>query len=173
MEYKVSGIVSAINTIWVLVAAFLVFLMQLEFGMLEAGLVRAKNVTNILLHNILDFSIASLGYWAVGFALMFGSGNLFFGTSLFFLRGILETSYGIPTQAFWFFQLCFAGAAATIVAGGMAERTKFVAYLAYSVVTSTLIYPVVGHWIWGGGFLSVSLAFLTLLVLRWYTLLVA
>jgi Amt family ammonium transporter len=154
MEYEISEIVSAVNTIWVLVAGFLVFFMQLGFGMLEAGLVRVKNVANILLHNILDFSIASLGYWALGFALMFGGGNLFFGTSFFFLRGIPETSYGIPTQAFWFFQLCFAGAAATIVAGGMAERTKFVAYLAYSVVISTLIYPLVGHWIWGGGFLG-------------------
>jgi Amt family ammonium transporter len=147
-------IVTAIDTIWVLVTAFLVFFMQLGFGMLEAGFTRAKNAVNILMKNLMDFCIASLGYWAVGFALMYGAGNLFMGNTLFFLRGIDEMTSGVPTMAFWFFQLAFTGAAATIVAGAMAERTKFQTYLIYSLVVSAFIYPIVGHWVWGGGWLG-------------------
>lgn len=147
-------IVTAIDTIWVLLTAFLVFFMQLGFGMLEAGFTRAKNAVNILMKNLMDFCIASLGYWAVGFALMYGVGNLFMGNTLFFLRGIDEVTSGVPTLAFWFFQLAFTGAAATIVAGAMAERTKFQTYLIYSLVVSAFIYPVVGHWVWGGGWLG-------------------
>jgi len=94
--------------------------------MLEAGLVRSKNVANILLKNVLDFSIATIVFWIIGYALMYGTGNGFAGDIFFFLKGIPETTAGVPTLAFWFFQLCFAGAAATIVAGGVAERTKFV-----------------------------------------------
>ncbi len=154
MEVTTSSIVTAINTMWVLITGMLVFFMQLGFGMLEVGLIRTKNAVNLLLKNILDFSIASIVYWAVGYALMFGAGNAFFGTTLIFLKGIPENTAGVPTMAYWFFQLCFAGAAATIVAGGVAERTKFSAYLMYSIIVSTLIYPVVGHWIWGGGFLA-------------------
>lgn len=154
MESTLPEVVTAINTLWVLVTGFLVFFMQLGFGMLEAGLIRVKNVTNILIKNILDFCIASIVYWAVGYALMYGAGNLLFGYTYWFLAGIPTTTAGVPTLAYWFFQLCFAGAAATIVAGGVAERTKFVAYLFYSFVVSAFIYPVVGHWIWGGGFLA-------------------
>ena len=152
--FSVTEIVIAIDTIWVLVAAFLVFFMQLGFGMLEAGFTRAKNTCNILMKNLLDFCIASLGYWAVGFALMYGAGNAFMGTTFFFLSGIGETTQGVPTMAFWFFQLTFTGAAATIVAGAMAERTKFQTYLIYSLVVSAIIYPVVGYWVWGGGWLA-------------------
>ncbi len=154
MDPTLPEVVSAFNTLWVIVTAFLVFVMQLGFGMLEAGLIRVKNITNILIKNILDFCIASIVYWAFGYGLMFGAGNLFIGAGFWFLSGIPATTYGVPTLAYWFFQLCFAGAAATIVAGGVAERTKFVAYLIYSVVISSFIYPVVGHWIWGGGFLQ-------------------
>lgn len=149
-----TDIVTAINTMWVLITGMLVFFMQLGFGMLEIGLIRTKNTVNLLLKNVLDFSTASIVYWAFGYALMYGTGNMLFGTTFWFLRGIPEMTAGVPTMAYWFFQLCFAGAAATIVCGGVAERTKFIAYLCYSVVISTFIYPIVGHWIWGGGFLS-------------------
>ncbi len=134
--------------------AFLVFFMQPGFAMLTAGLTRAKNVGNILMKNLMDFCMSSLGYWAVGFALMYGAGNFFLGASFFFLNGIPEMTSGIPTLAFWLFQLVFAGTAATIVAGAMAERTRFRAYLAYSLVISAVIYPIVGHWVWGGGWLG-------------------
>jgi Amt family ammonium transporter len=154
MDATLPQVVSAFNTVWVILTACLVFVMQLGFGMLEAGLIRVKNITNILIKNILDFCIASIVYWAFGYGLMFGVGNLFIGSGFWFLSGIPATTYGVPTLAYWFFQLCFAGAAATIVAGGVAERTKFIAYLFYSVVVSSIIYPVVGHWIWGGGFLQ-------------------
>lgn len=143
----------AINTVWVLVAGFLVFFMQPGFAMLEAGFTRAKNTANILMKNFMDFCMASIGFWMVGYAVMFGHGNFFMGTSYFFLSGMPEETFGIPSMAFWFFQLAFAGAAATIVAGAMAERTKFSAYLIYSLIISAFIYPVVGHWVWGGGWL--------------------
>ncbi len=151
---ETTDIITAINTIWVLIAGMLVFFMQLGFGMLEVGLIRTKNAVNVLLKNVLDYSISSIVYWAFGYALMYGGGNLLFGTTLWFLQGIPETTAGVPTYAYWFFQLAFAGCAATIVCGGVAERTKFIAYLCYSVVISTFIYPIVGHWIWGGGFLA-------------------
>jgi ammonium transporter, Amt family len=152
--FSTADVVIAINTMWVIVTGMLVFFMQLGFGMLEAGLIRTKNVTNILIKNVLDFSIASVVYWAFGYAFMYGAGNMLIGSTFFFLHGIPATTAGVPTLAYWFFQLAFAGAAATIVAGGVAERTKFIAYLLYSAVISTIIYPVVGHWIWGGGFLA-------------------
>ena len=150
----VEELARGVNTVWVLIAAFLVFFMQAGFGMLEAGFTRAKNAANILMKNMMDFTMASLAYWMVGFALMYGVGNGLMGTSYFFLAGIPEETSGIPTLAFWFFQVVFAAAAATIVAGAMAERTKFLAYLIYSFVISALVYPLVGHWIWGGGWLS-------------------
>jgi ammonium transporter, Amt family len=143
-----------VNTVWVLVAAFLVFFMQAGFGMLEAGFTRAKNAANILMKNMMDFSMASLAYWMVGFGLMYGAGNSLFGTSQFFLIGAPAETAGIPTLAFWFFQAVFVAAAATIVAGAMAERTKFSTYMIYSFIISALIYPLVGHWIWGGGWLA-------------------
>lgn len=153
-QYTVAELARGINTVWVLIAAFLVFFMQAGFGMLEAGFTRAKNAANILMKNMMDFTMASLAYWMVGFGLMYGVGNGLFGASYFFLSGIPEETAGVPTLAYWFFQVVFAAAAATIVAGAMAERTKFVAYLIYSFIISALIYPVIGHWIWGGGWLS-------------------
>ena len=150
-----SGGVSAVglDTLFVLVSAFLVFLMQAGFGMLEAGFIRAKNTCNILTKNFLDYCIASLGFFVFGYAVMFSEGNPFFGTSGFFMVGA-ESAADVSLWAFWLFQAAFCGAAATIVAGGMAERMKFPAYLAYSFIISSFIYPVVGHWTWGGGWLA-------------------
>ena len=142
-----------LDTLFVLVSAFLVFLMQAGFGMLEAGFIRAKNTCNILTKNFLDYCMASLGFFVFGYAIMFSEGNPFFGTSGFFLVGA-ESAADVPLWAFWLFQAAFCGAAATIVAGGMAERMKFPAYLAYSFIISAFIYPVVGHWTWGGGWLA-------------------
>jgi Amt family ammonium transporter len=150
-----SGGVSVVglNTMFVLISAFLVFLMQAGFGMLEAGFIRAKNTCNILTKNFLDYCMASIGFFVFGYAVMFSEGNPFFGTSGFFLAGA-ESAADVPLWAFWLFQAAFCGAAATIVAGGMAERMKFPAYLAYSFIISSFIYPIVGHWSWGGGWLA-------------------
>ncbi len=142
-----------VDTVWVLIAAFLVFFMQAGFGMVEAGFIRAKNTCNILTKNFLDFCMASLGFFAFGYAIMFGPGNSLFGLKGWFLIGA-ESGTGVPLYAFWLFQAAFCGASATIVAGGMAERMKFPAYLIYSFIISAIVYPIVGHWIWGGGWLS-------------------
>jgi Amt family ammonium transporter len=156
---KVPTVKYSADTLWVLVAAFLVFFMQAGFAMVESGFTRAKNAVNILMKNLLDFSMGSIAYWAIGFAIMFGAGNAFMGTSGWFVpadSGVfssLEWS-SVPTHAAWLFQLVFAATAATIVSGAMAERTQFKSYLIYSVFITGLIYPVVGHWVWGGGWLS-------------------
>jgi len=142
-----------LDTVWVLLAAFLVFFMQAGFGMVEAGFIRAKNTCNILTKNFLDFCMASIGFFMFGYAIMFGGGNAIIGLKGWFLVGA-KSGANVPLYAFWLFQAAFCGAAATIVAGGMAERMKFQAYLIYSFIISALIYPVVGHWIWGGGWLA-------------------
>jgi len=142
-----------LDTVWVLLAAFLVFFMQAGFGMVEAGFIRAKNSTNILTKNFLDFCMASIGFFVFGYAIMFGTGNGFIGMSGFFMIGA-ESGADVPLFAFWLFQAAFCGAAATIVAGGMAERMKFKAYLIYSFLISAFIYPIVGHWVWGSGWLA-------------------
>jgi len=151
---NISSITQGLDTVWVLIGAFLVFFMQAGFGMVEAGFIRAKNTCNILTKNFLDFCMASLGFFLIGYALMFGDGNGFTGLKGWCLFGLEPIANGIPLYAFWLFQAAFCGAAATIVAGGMAERMKFSAYLIYSFLISALIYPIVGHWIWGGGWLS-------------------
>ena len=149
-----------VNMAWTLIAGFLVFFMQLGFGFLGAGLIRAKNAVNYWTKSFMDFCIASLGFWAFGFALMFGGsmafpglelGNGFLGYSGFFLSG---ESYDVSTLMFWFFQMVFAATACTIVAGAVAERMKITAYLAYSFIIGAIIYPIYGHWVWGGGWLS-------------------
>jgi Amt family ammonium transporter len=145
---------TALNTVWVLLAAFLVFFMQAGFGMVEAGFIRAKNTSNILTKNFLDFCMATLGFFMFGYAIMFGAGNDFLGLTGWFMVDAKSGSAGVPLFAYWLFQAAFCGAAATIVAGGMAERMKFPAYLIYSFVISAFIYPLVGHWIWGGGWLG-------------------
>ncbi|MCB9641140.1 MAG: ammonium transporter [Myxococcales bacterium] len=144
----------AIDTLWVLLAAFLVFFMQAGFGMVEAGLIRAKNAANILMKNIIDFCMASLGFFMFGYALMFGGSGPLFGTEGWFLINAKSAAPNLPLHAHWLFQAAFCGAAATIVAGGVAERMKFSAYLIYSFIISSLIYPIIGHWVWGGGWLS-------------------
>lgn len=143
-----------LNTLWILITASLVFWMQAGFAFVEAGLTRAKNTTNILFKNLVDFVFATLAFWAFGYAFMYGSTAAgWIGTSGFFTDASLGDVVGVPVLAFWFFQLVFAGTAATIVSGAMAERTKFSAYLIYSFFISALIYPIAGHWIWGGGWL--------------------
>jgi Amt family ammonium transporter len=143
-----------VDTMWVLVAAFLVFFMQAGFGMLEAGMVRTKNAANVLTKNVLDFCFAALAYFIFGYAIMYGSEGLLVGSEGWFMFGAESPVDGVPLEAFWLFQAVFAGAAATIVAGAVAERMRFVAYLAYSFLISAFVYPVVGHWVWGGGWLS-------------------
>lgn len=152
----------AVNFAWTLIAGFLVFFMQAGFAFLGAGLIRSKNTVNYLTKSFMDFCMCALAFWAFGFALMFGgsalgsgleveTGNPIVGFSGFFLSGL---SYDVSTIMLWFFQVVFAATAATIVAGVMAERTKITAYLAYSFLVSALIYPIYGHWMWGGGWLS-------------------
>jgi len=151
---NIANLKQGLDTVWVLLAAFLVFFMQAGFGMVEAGFIRAKNTCNILTKNFLDFCMASLAFFLVGYAFMFGDGNSFIGTKGWCLLGLEPIANGVPLYAFWLFQAAFCGAAATIVAGGMAERMKFIGYLIYSFTISALIYPIVGHWIWGGGWLA-------------------
>lgn len=144
---------SSVDTIWVLLGAALVFFMQAGFAMVETGFTRAKNAGNIIMKNTLDFTIGSIAFWILGFGLMFGATNFgLVGTPDFFVRGDYSTT--IPTMAFFIFQTVFSATAATIVSGAMAERTKFVSYCIYSLIISALVYPVSGHWIWGGVWLS-------------------
>ncbi|MBI3743630.1 MAG: ammonium transporter [Chloroflexi bacterium] len=151
---------AAVNMAWTLVTGFLVFLMQLGFAFLGAGLLRARNTVNYFTKSYMDFCIGGLAYWAFGFGIMFGGsalwpgladGNKMFGYSGFFLSG---DSYDVKTIMGWFFQMVFAATAATIVAGAVAERMKITAYLAYSFIVTGIIYSVYGHWVWGGGWLA-------------------
>ncbi len=144
-----------VSTLWVLFAAILVFFMQAGFGMVEVGMIRAKNAANVLMKNLMDFSFASLGYYLVGYALMYGSGGLIIGASgWLMLNAQAPDGSQVPLEAFWLFQAVFAGTTATIVAGAVAERMRFLAYLTYSFLISALVYPIVGHWVWGGGWLA-------------------
>ncbi len=137
------------NILWTCIAAFLVFFMQAGFAMVEAGFTRAKNAANILMKNLMDFSIGSILFWLVGFGIMFGaSAGGWFGTSDFMPDGTKEGKFDHWTATFLIFQTVFAATAATIVSGGVAERTKFVGYLGYSLVITAVIYPVFGHWAW-------------------------
>jgi Amt family ammonium transporter len=149
-----------IDTIWTIITACLVFFMQAGFAMVEGGLTRAKNTGNIMMKNLLDFCMGSLAFWLVGFGIMFGNGNALFGTTGFMVAPGTGELYdalnwtSVPTLTAWFFQLVFAATAATIVSGAMAERTKFIGYIIYSFIISLLFYPIIGHWIWGGGWLA-------------------
>lgn len=143
----------ATDTIWVLLGAVLVFFMQPGFAMVEAGFTRAKNAGNIIMKNFMDLALGSIVFWVIGFGLMFGTDiSGFIGTPDFFVAGDYSGSY--PTMAFFIFQTVFCATAATIVSGAMAERTKFYVYCIYSVLISAVIYPISGHWIWGGGWLA-------------------
>ena len=150
------AVANPIDTVWVLIAGFLVFFMQAGFGFLEAGFVRSKNVVNIMAENLMDTTATTCGFIIAGFGLMFGAGNAFIGTEWFFLQGIPDVFPGltIPTLAFFFFQFAFSAAAATIASGLMAERTDFKADLLYSFLSGLVIYPIFGHWVWGGGWLA-------------------
>jgi Amt family ammonium transporter len=167
---KTDDLKVALDTVWVLAAAFLVFFMNLGFATVESGFCRAKNTVAILAKNFIVFAAASIAFLVLGFGLMFGDGNALFGTQgLFFATGAdnspaMGDAYkgvysalnwtGVPLWAKFFFQLVFAGTAATIVSGAVAERVRFSAFYVFSFVMVGLIYPVVGHWIWGGGWLA-------------------
>ena len=143
---------TAVNYVWILFCAFLVMFMQPGFAVLEAGFCRVKNVTNLLTKNLMDFVIGSIAFFLVGYAIMMGGDwHGLFGTTGWFMLG---DYYDVDTYLNMFWMLVFCATAATIVAGAVAERLKFRAYLIYSVVVSVLIYPVYGHWVWGGGWLS-------------------
>jgi Amt family ammonium transporter len=147
---------SAVNTAWVLIAAALVFFMQAGFCILESGMTRAKNAGNIIMKNLMDFCIGTPLYWLVGFGIMFGTSSAVFGGIDFFARGDYSSILpdGVPFYAYFIFQTVFCATAATIVSGAMAERTDFKAYCIYSAIISLVVYPVSGHWIWGGGWLA-------------------
>ncbi|MDA3845757.1 MAG: hypothetical protein PF505_04305, partial [Vallitaleaceae bacterium] len=138
-----------LDSIWVLIAAALVFFMQAGFAMVETGFTRAKNAGNIIMKNLMDFSVGSVMFWVIGYGIMYGADSL---------GGLI----GNPSGMFFYdgdyvgliFQTVFAATAATIVSGAMAERTKFISYLVYSFFVTVIIYPVSGHWRWGGGWLS-------------------
>ncbi len=152
VETALTDYAFSLNTVWVLIAAALVFFMQAGFALVEAGFTRSKNTTNILFKNLMDYVIGTIAFWAIGFGIMFGSQNGFFGGIDLFSQNTYRTD--MPDLAFLIFQTVFAATAATIVSGAMAERTKFNAYLIYSAVISLVIYPISGHWAWGGGWLS-------------------
>ena len=147
---------SPANTIWVLLGAALVFFMQAGFAMCEAGFTRAKNTGNILMKNLMDFCIGTPLYWLLGYGIMFGTGTALFGwIDPFIMKDYSSVlPAGVPLWAFAIFQTVFCATSATIVSGAMAERTKFSAYCIYSAAISLFIYPVSGHWIWGGGWLA-------------------
>ncbi|HPY03603.1 MAG TPA: ammonia permease, partial [Spirochaetota bacterium] len=158
------------DTMWVMIAAFLVFFMNLGFAMVETGLTRSKNSVNILAKNFIVFAIASISFYVIGFGLMFGNGSGFIGKEGLFFIGGADTSpltgdayqgaysalswTGVPLFAKFFFQLVFAATAATIVSGAVAERIKFHSFIIFSFVLVAIMYPITGHWIWGGGWLA-------------------
>lgn len=147
---------SSVSTIWVLLGAAMVFLMQAGFAMCEAGFTRAKNTGNILMKNLMDFCIGTPTYWILGFGLMFAGSGAIVGGLDPFVRGDYSSILpaGVPLFAYLIFQTVFCATSATIVSGSMAERTKFISYCLYSFCISAFIYPISGHWIWGGGWLS-------------------
>lgn len=145
----------SLDTMWVVIAAILVIFMNAGFGMLETGFCRQKNAVNILSKNLIVFALATLAYWVIGFTLMFSeSGNPFFGIGALFLSGDAYNQGDLPKEAFFLFQAAFAGTAATIVSGAVAERIKFIAFILFSLLLTGIFYPISGHWVWGGGWLS-------------------
>lgn len=157
LEAALGAATRNMDVIWTLIAAMLVFFMQAGFAMVETGFTRAKNTGNIIMKNLMDFSIGSVLYFIIGFGFMFGaSAGGFIGTSGFFNPTTLNLPQfeALTPGTFIFFQTVFCATAATIVSGAMAERTKFISYCIYSAIISLVIYPIVGHWIWGGGWIS-------------------
>lgn len=156
MAAEPEGRYSSVDTIWVLLGAILVYFMQPGFAMVETGLTRAKNAGNIVMKNFMDFALGTVVFWFLGFGLMFGTdiGGIIGMPDLFVTHFQVPDDAGYTPLAYLFFQTVFCATSATIVSGAMAERTKFSAYCIYSVLISLLIYPISGHWIWGGGWLS-------------------
>ncbi len=166
----VAGLKVSLDTVWVMITAFLVFFMNLGFAMVESGLARAKNCVNILTKNFIVFAISTVGFLLIGWGLMFGNGNGFVGTEGLWMVGGLDNSpamgeaykgaysaiswAGVPLWAKFFFQLVFCGTAATIVSGAVAERIKFGSFLVFSLLLTAIVYPIVGHLVWGGGMLA-------------------
>ena len=144
---------SSADVIWTLVAAAMVYFMQAGFAMCEAGMTRAKNTGNILMKNMMDFCIGTPIYWLIGFGIMFGGSGALIGGFDPLIRGTYDFGT-LPTWCYVIFQTVFCATAATIVSGSMAERTNFVAYCLYSLLISAVVYPISGHWIWGGGWLA-------------------
>lgn len=153
MASSIMDMAMSIDTLWVLIASALVFFMQAGFALVEAGFTRQKNTVNIMTKNIIDFALGSLLFFIIGFGIMFGSdwAGLIGIPGFFFSDG---WEGGVPGLAYLIFQTVFAATAATIVSGAMAERTDFKAYFFYSIAITAVIYPVSGHWVWGGGWLS-------------------
>ena len=152
LAIKPDDLAASLDTVWMLLAAMLVFFMQPGFALCEAGFTRSKNTANILFKNFVDFTFGSLLFWFIGFGLMFGNnGEGFVGTPNFGDLSFFDN--GLPVEGFLIFQTVFCATSATIVSGAMAERTKFSMYVIYSVFISLLIYPISGHWTWGGGWL--------------------
>lgn len=159
-EITAADVQVTLNNIWVTIAAFLVIFMNAGFAMVETGFARQKNAVNVLTKNLIVFALATLGYWFIGFSLMFGAnGNAWVGWGSFFLGGAPEL-YGLgpdglnlTKDTFFLFQVAFAGTAATIVSGAVAERIKFVDFLIFSILLTAIAYPITGHWLWGGGWL--------------------
>src|SRR5580692_1911544 len=152
-----TSIMNSINTVWTLVAAFLVFGMQAGFIMLEAGFARARETVNVLMECIFDTCLCGLLFWAIGYSFMFSHGNGFIGLNWFFLQGTPATyeTTGIPLLAHWIFQFAFADTCSTIVSGAMIGRTAFRGDIIYSIGITGFIYPIIGHWAWGpDGFLA-------------------
>ena len=143
--------VNGLDTLWVLLGAMLVFWMQPGFALVEAGLTRSKNTANILMKNFCDFMCGSVLYWILGFSIMYGADFGLLGWSGF---GFIGENSNIPAECTFIFQTVFCATAATIVSGAMAERTKFSMYFVYSMLISAFVYPIEGHWSWGGGWLS-------------------
>ena len=151
-EENVQSLTAAMDMIWLILTGSLVFFMQAGFALVETGLTRAKNATNIIMKNLMDFCFGSIVFWMIGWGLMYGVDSLggLVGFSEFFKGPLGEPTF----YRNWFFQVVFAATSATIVSGAMAERTQFKSYLIYTVFISAFIYPISGHWIWGGGWLS-------------------
>lgn len=150
-----------VDTLWVFLAAVLVFFMNLGFASLEAGMARSKNTVNILSKNFIVFAVSSLGFMLLGWGLMFGGDNPLIGTQHLFILGESDLSFyddtltsNVPFWGKFFFQLVFCGTAATIVSGAVAERIKYITFIVFSFVLTLVIYPIVGHWVWGGGWLA-------------------
>ncbi|WP_228054071.1 ammonium transporter [Nodosilinea sp. LEGE 07298] len=159
-ELTTADLQTTLDNIWVLIAAFLVIFMNAGFGMLETGFCRQKNAVNVLTKNLIVFALATLSFWFIGFSLMFGaSGNGWVGWGSFFLGGPaevygLDSTAGLSKDTFFLFQAAFAGTAATIVSGAVAERIKLVDFIIFSVLLTAIAYPITGHWLWGGGWLA-------------------